>query len=313
MRFCVRLLILSVLVFMFGGYKKAHADGLASIEFENDTSKETEVSIGDNKFKIKAGATKRVNLAPGVYECTWGPHVVRHVLKHGDVKVVKLNRPVEKGITKKDDPPPTPKEPPQPPRATVKVKEPEGDGVGLIELKNDSDKDVQVQVGDKSYDVKAKSSHRVFVKPGDYKCKWGDQEISCSLNHGDITVVTVGGGRAVARKEEQPEQPVKPSPPAIKPKEESTKEPEAVKIKPKVDPRIATLVVRVHPKATRFWIDDILEKKITPDKQEYHFHTPPLEIGLSYYYIVTMEIDGVRYVRRIYIRAGTTSTLDWTK
>jgi hypothetical protein len=236
------------------------------------------------------------------------------------------------------------------------------DGVALIEFENPTSDPVEATVGEKKYTVKAKSSQKVFLSPGRYECAWGDKKTICDLKHGDITVITLDGSKAVAKpKDEQPKgivvvdpkdilgprpaepkkgvdpqpltkeedknkRPVTPTPvDTSKPKDQDVQKPptkrvekivdEAVKPRPPPEekkplPNSAVVKFLLPEGAKKLWIDG--EKKEVNGRNEIVCHTPTLRVGQSYYYDITLELsNNTRYLRRVYVFANQTTTVDF--
>jgi hypothetical protein len=209
------------------------------------------------------------------------------------------------------------------------------DGVALIELENASTVPVEAKIGEKTYTVKAKSSHKVFLAPGKYVCTWGDdKKLVCSLSHGDITVIPITA--PPEKKEKEKEVPKIPSVviPAdiIKPPPNKEKEPPPTpkkieeqprpppprdeekppkKEEPPQQPNSATVKVIVPLGATSLMLDGMKMKKLDPKKTEYSYWTPSLQCGRQYYYDITVEINGFLHRRRVYVYANRTTTVDF--
>src|SRR5262249_35853723 len=65
--------------------------------------------------------------------------------------------------------------------------------------------------------------------------------------------------------------------------------------------------IRVPAKAVLL----IAGEKTTSTGTVRHFETPPLEVGHSYHYTVTVRHDGQQYTRRIHLKHGGDNTFDF--
>ncbi len=145
---------------------------------------------------------------------------------------------------------------------------PNQEGVSLIEFVNHSQQTIEADVNGHKCQIQAKSSQRLFVKPGTYECIWLKSKATCALRHGDITVIDIGKDNKVVKQEIE-----KPKPP----------EP-----KPFTLPLNTSLMKVIVPKgSTRLWIDGQI--KILTEKTEYSYLTPVLSPDQTYYYELAVE------------------------